>query len=130
VRHIFSTEAHKLYFFSFYFYSEGNFNGNYGINAVPNITHIQNISPTATKQSVPNPSQKLSTLSTTITSTTTSITTTNTAVTVDAITGSNPKVHTIPRRTSADKTNTPINKPSSRKSSQASATSNQGIAFC
>ncbi len=85
------------------------------MNAVPNITHIENISPTATIHSVPNPSQKITTT-----------TTTNTAVTVDSITGSNPKVHTIPRRTSADKTNTL----SSRKSSQASVNSNQEIAFC
>lgn len=108
------------------------------MNAVPNINYIQNIS--ATTHSVPNPCQKSVTVTTTnlnttpTTSSTTTTTcptsTTNTAVTVDAKTGTNPQVHTIPRCSSAEITNISISKPSSRKSSKASVNSSTGISYC
>ena len=118
----------------------------FGMNAVPNVKCIHSTTTTTsttTTQSVPNvnPSDKSPIITTNTSSSNSSgasittanastisnagpIQTTNTAVTVDAITGAHPQVHTISkRRTSGD-----ASKPSSRKSSKASA--NSGIAYC
>lgn len=100
----------------------GNPKANYSLNAVPNVRPTQTLTTaTTTPSHTPNPCICKS--SPTSTSTTN---TTNTAITVDAITGTHPKVHTIARRTSAESPQLSARK-SSLKSQQQTTPS---TAFC
>ena len=114
------------------------------MNAVPNVKCIHSTTTTTsttTTQSVPNvkPSDKSSIMTTNTSSSTASasvttsavsstgpIHTTNTAVSVDAVTGGHPQVHTVPtRRPSSQDT-----KPGSRKLSRTGSNTNSGVAYC